>query len=337
MDIAALKNKRRNIERDIRDVIVVLTPSCNKHCIYCYEESLWKGIDVVVNVDKIVEQIKRYNVDKVTLLGGESFNSDYLFDILESLSWIKSVDIFTDAMPNDKHYTVLKNFGNVVLRMSLDPTWKTRFDSRDDWLRACDWVLFLISEFGNDRICIEPVLTKFGMDWNVLRERIGNDINLYLKPVAEVKANFDILNYEDFDLLVKNEFRRYRSGNKAVKQVEKYIAQVKNVFSGGVATRCSCFVRRITVDWEGNEAFCDAYRLSKLGQYDVEAGFEKWIDYSSKCYTCNFVEFCGGSCILLENPNDFYCEFQKIFLKYAIEFVLNSEKEGSKYVGYCKR
>ena len=324
--VLKLKELRRNLKREIKHVFVILTPSCSKNCIYCYEKNLWKNVKVDVDVDRILFVIDKYKPNKVTFIGGESFESEYLFELVGLIPEDVRIDIFTDAERRKEHFEVLDRFGNVVLRLSLDTTWRTRSSSIDRWIEACDWVKFLGNNFSWKRVSIEPVLTKFGFNWNVLRKMIGESVRVYLKPVAVRDSdNLDICNDIDFDFLVKSEFERYREGKPVVAQVGKFIEQVKRVFNGGVNVRCSCFINRVTVDWEGNEAFCDAYRLSKFSDIPLEKAFDIWVDYSKKCYNCDVIEFCGGSCVLLGEPNDFYCLFRKTFIKYALLEVLNNK------------
>lgn len=305
-------------DKDVHEFVILLTPQCNMNCKYCYEAPLWKDKDKVdVNLNGIVAAINDHSPKVITFLGGDTFNKTLEFRFLLSKYPEIEFRLFNDIKRYDEIEQYLEEFPNLKIDISIDPTWKTRFNSEKEWLFHLEKAKAIIEKF-LPRITINMVITSAGYDWNILREHLGEEVRLYIKPVAlEDNAELEPTGAQRkaIETLFVKEFDRKENGLSYIAQVDKYISQASG---DKMNFRCSCGIRRLTVDWLGRISFCDALPLSYAWEekyIDKEYIVEALASAPQLCLDCEYLEQCGGPCVILEPPNEFYCWWQKTFLK----------------------
>ena len=291
----------------MKEVVVLLTPVCNLNCSYCYENDQWKKKKTEVNLPKILEVLDMYMPETIVFLGGNSFSNEKELKTICDRYPSSKIRMYVDARWLDKLKPYVQRYDTIV-DISIDPAWETRFESKDEWNRAIDNITpFVIDNL--DKVTLNLVLTKYGYDWNMFRDRIHNDVRIYAKAVClEENANLEPLESEwpAIRELIVGDYDRKVAGLSAISQIDRYLTRINTKHN----FRCSCGVNRVTVDWRGDLSFCDGIPLSTRWNdkfKDKEIIIETLSNYAEKCVTCEYVQECGGACVLLDPPNKFYC------------------------------
>lgn len=115
---------RSSIDVNRKKVLIQITERCNLSCVHCFVSSESKGKDISVFFIKelIIPYLKRMNVERVTLTGGEPFLHKNLFDIIDELSCVvKSITICTNGtLVDETKIKRLKKYGKIKINVSLD-------------------------------------------------------------------------------------------------------------------------------------------------------------------------------------------------------------------------
>lgn len=105
-------------------VLLQVTERCNLSCKHCFNSSDSLGIDYSFSDinEKIIPKLKKANVTRVTLTGGEPMMNPEIYKIIESFIENKMhVTLCTNGLLfNENQIKYLANLGNIHINVSLD-------------------------------------------------------------------------------------------------------------------------------------------------------------------------------------------------------------------------
>lgn len=115
---------RTSVKEPHRKALIQITESCNLRCKHCFVAAEKKGIKIELEDFKlkVIPTLKRLNVVKVTLTGGEPFAHNDIFEIIELLmkNDIQVGICSNGTMINDTVIRKLNKYGNIHVNVSLD-------------------------------------------------------------------------------------------------------------------------------------------------------------------------------------------------------------------------
>lgn len=107
-----------------RKALIQITERCNLHCAHCFVSSTSEGVDIPLAqmTEVVLPRLRRAQVDRLTLTGGEPFVHPHLMEICtNAVGMGLPVKICTNAtQASDEQIAYLAELGNVRVNVSFD-------------------------------------------------------------------------------------------------------------------------------------------------------------------------------------------------------------------------
>lgn len=312
--------KIKDINVNINTVYFHVTQRCNLNCTYCYNKknlNLSKELDTK-NIIKILNKLKKINVEVVNFTGGEPLLRNDIEEILKEAKKLKfNVCLLTNGTLLNKHISILGVIDKCIV--SID-----NIDNKENSLtrKGIDGydVLSTIEQLPEkykEKICVRSVVTK------------GNE-------------NIIERNRKYFDKLkIKYIVSTCLPNNKD--EVKNMPRLDNNLIDGNKPSMCGAGKRIIAIDSNGDIYPCQTFvrTIYKFGNILDDNWYEEFlcnimdkknsfksIMHKERCKKCKYKYICLGGCPNLayrvyndvNHSNDFMC---KIYKENAKKFLLS--------------
>jgi len=303
--MSAPKNKFELNLDDLSDVVIYPFFECNLRCVGCpvgkpksREIGLLKSEpdDFVFHVQpEDLERIASWNVENIVILGGEPFLSSYLKDMLEVLTDVGKVIVYTNATllhdSLDEAEEVLNLIDRVIVSLEGGREWTDRIRGRGVYDKARS---------------VASKLKDRGYDVAV---RMGYFEGNMFSVLSEIES----LNEEDIPVLLfprldkppmsESTVDYFYTAVSTFKKADILLPSYKN-YVGGEGVTCPAGWAKVCVMPDGYLTPCqwnfEALAHIEWRDEEIEAVFTAWCERNfairDECWGCRYAYSCRSSC-----------------------------------------
>lgn len=342
----------------IHKFYILLGTLCNFKCLYCIQENNKKVQFPIKINEKLIEFLKEKSTKDFTqdivFYGGEPLI--YFEQIKEIVNQTKEFNLRYQILTNGSLITdeIIEfcNKNNIQVMLSWDGKNSKTLRGKDS-IKDNEKVLLI------DKLIINPVFTNISYPLDILKELenineirkslfLKNNINCYSKlemvgsplyPSNEHLVQYLITDYNKLEKDSEKIIELALSDKESI--YFEYLIRMLREFEinqkSGLKNRlnqCSTGYKVFNLDLNGNIYACHNY-TAKVGDlnsdlFDILDNVNKFIKPITDCKNCTCKDYCLISCnIYLSNSKykEYFCNFQKSFLKPFMKFVYNFNKE----------
>jgi len=308
-------DKKILTKKSIEIIQINLGNRCNLACKHCHIEASPLGSENMKfeTAEKIINRLKKLDIDQIELTGGEPVLNPNLIQFIEKLSNSKKVAVRTNLVSLDipEHKNILDLFKahNVAIIGSLPSVFEKTTDSQrgKNVFKNSIKVLEKLNSIGYG----SGNGLKLDLVYNPAGDFLPPDNSLLEKDYRDLLMESKNIRFNDLITIVNVPIKRYRYYLENKGKLLKYEDVLRNNHNPATIDKLMCH-SILSVDYEGFVYDCDFnlatgtrikdFENSRFWEIDF-SNFKPEISFDNYCYACtvNTGSSCHGTLI---NDND---------------------------------